>query len=279
MPIYRNLGKRTLSGLFLLFYAFVSLYPIVWMLFYSLKNNEEIFVSNPFGFPTHFRYDNYIRAWNSYDILTYFKNSVVITGAVVVGTILLALMFSYSTARMKWKLSEAARMYMLLGMFIPVQIIIVPLVIIIRDLHLTNTYWSLIIPYIAFSLPFSTLVFHAFMRTIPFELEEAAAMDGATIYRAFYSIIAPLLKPVMATMLIFTFLSIWNELFMALILISDEAMKTLPLGLLQFQGQYSTDWGGMGAALVIASIPTILVYLVFSEQIEKAMTVGSAIKG
>ncbi len=117
------------------------------------------------------------------------------------------------------------------------------------------------------------------MVSIPIELEESACMDGASIYRTFFQIIVPIVKPAIATIAIFQFLGAWNEFLLAYILISDEAMKTLPLGLLFFQGEYSTDWGGMGAVMTMASIPMVVVFLFFSEQVERALTVGSAVKG
>ncbi len=270
--------KRTFLYTFLAGAMFVSLYPLIWMFFYSFKNNSEIFVTNPFGPPTVFRFENYVNAWSQYDIPTYFLNSLIVAFVTITFTLILSLMFSYATARMKWKLSNVARLYLMTGMFIPVQIIIVPLVIMMRDLGLTNTLWSLIIPYTAFQLGFSSFVFYGFMRTIPKELEQAAAIDGANIYTTFFRIIVPIVKPAIATMIIFIFLFSWNEFPMALILISKDAIKTLPLGLITFKGQFETDWGGMGAAMVIASIPTIVIYLMFSQQVEKALTVGSAIK-
>lgn len=259
-------------------YAVISLYPLLWMLFYSLKNNDEIFVTNPFGVPTVFRVGNYIKAWTEYNILGYFKNSLIVSLSVVAFTLIIALMFSYATSRLEWKYSTLARMILLLGMFIPVQTILVPLLSMVRTLHLANTYVSLIIPNTAFQLSLSTLVFHGFFKTIPKELEEAAYIDGAGIFKTFISIIVPTIKPAVATVSIFVFLSAWNEFVMSYILISDEKMKTLPLGLLSFQGAFNTDWGAMGASLVIASIPTIIFYILFSEQVERAMGVSGAVK-
>ncbi|WP_232229066.1 carbohydrate ABC transporter permease [Paenibacillus zanthoxyli] len=180
---------------------------------------------------------------------------------------------------MRWKFRESVRLYMTIGMFMPLQVIMIPLAILVRDFHLTNTYGALIVPYVAIGLPFSCLIFYGFMKGIPGELEESACMDGANIYRMFIQIIVPVVTPAIATVAIFQFLSNWNEFMLAYILISDEAMKTLPLGLLFFQGQYSTDWGGMGAVMTIASLPMVIIYLFFSEQVENAMTVGSAVKG
>lgn len=260
-------------------YALISIYPLIWMVFYSLKNNDEIFVTNPFGFPTKFHVENYEAAWNSFKVPVYFMNSVIVSVMAVVGAVALAVLFAYAAARMRWRFQGAARVYMLIGLFIPVQVIMIPLAVLMRDFHLVNSLLSLIVPYIAFNLSFTTMVFYGFFRTIPLELEESACMDGASIYRTFFSIMLPIIRPAIATMVIFVFLAAWNEFPIALIMISKETLKTLPLGLLFFQGQFTTDWGAMGAAMTIASLPTVLVYVFFSEQVENALTVDAAVKG
>ncbi|KRE41831.1 sugar ABC transporter permease [Paenibacillus sp. Soil522] len=270
--------SETLTYGFLILYALISAYPIVWMLFYSFKNNNEIFVTNPFGIPTVFRIENYVKALTEFNVVIYFRNSLIVSLSVVAATLVIALLFSYATARMEWKLSSFARIYMTAGLFIPVQIILIPLLILVKDFHLTNTYWSLIIPYTAFQIPFASMILYGFLRSIPFELEEAAAIDGAGIFQTFFRVIVPIVTPAVATVAIFVFLSAWNEFTVALILISEESLKTLPLGLMSFQGAFNTDWGAMGAALVISSIPTILFYLIFSEQVERAMGVAGAVK-
>lgn len=259
--------------------ALAALYPFLWMILYSLKSTEEIFVTNPFGLPREWRFENYLRAFDSYDVVLYFRNSLIVAAATVFLTLLLALMFSYAVARMKLKFLGFLKTYVVVGMFIPVQIILIPLLILVRNFHLANTFASIILPYVAFGLPFSTIVFYGFFRSIPYAMEESACMDGAGIYTTFFRIILPLVQPAIATVLILRFLSSWNEFTLALILISENAIKTLPLGLIAFQGQFTTDWGAMGAALTIASLPTLLLYLVFSNQVEKAMSAGSAVKG
>jgi raffinose/stachyose/melibiose transport system permease protein len=270
---------RTLLYVFISFYAIVSLYPMVWMIFNSFKNNREIFETNVFGIPKVLRLENYIKAVHSFNILRFFENSIIVAVCTVTVTLFLSLMFSYATARMKWKLATVSRIYVTAGMFIPVQIIMIPLVILARNLHISNSLLSLIIPYAAFELPFSSIVLYGFYRTIPNEIEEAATIDGANIYRVFFSIIMPLVKSAIASVLIFVFLFSWNEFYMALIIISNNNLMTLPLGLINFQGQFQTDWGAMAATMTIASLPTVIVYLFFSEQVEKALTVGSAVKG
>lgn len=269
---------RFILYLVAIFYTFISLYPIVWMVFYSFKNNNEIFLINPFGIPRVFRIENYINAWNQYNIPRYFLNSTLVSAATITLTIFISLMFSYATARMKWKLANPARIYIMAGMYIPLQIIMIPLVILVRELNLSNSLWSLIIPYTAFELGFSSIVFYGYLRQIPRELEESALIDGASVYKCFFKIIVPLVRPAISTMVIFVFLYAWNEFTMALTLISSDKLKTLPLGLITFQGQFQTDWGGMGAAMVISSVPTILIYLLFNRQLESALMVG-AVKG
>ncbi|MCL6601597.1 MAG: carbohydrate ABC transporter permease [Paenibacillus sp.] len=280
MARFKNLRKSNwLVACFMWLYALLSVYPLVWMIFYSLKNNDEIFVSNPFGFPTHLRFENYVDAWSKYNVPVYFLNSVIVAIATVIGAVTLSVMFSYAAARLQWRLRGIANTYMMIGMFIPIQVIMIPLAILVRDFHIANTYGALIIPYIAFNLSFTSIVFYGFFRGVPIELEESACIDGASIYRTFFSIMLPIIKPALATMVIFIFLNSWNEFTMAVILITKESLKTLPLGLLFFQGQFTTNWGAMGAAMTIASLPTVLIYMLFSEQVENALTVGSAVKG
>lgn len=278
----KKIKKLLGNGLFRVFlwvYALCSLYPIIWMIFYSFKNNDEIFVSNPFGIPKVFRFENYVNAWTQYNVPKYFFNSIVVTVFTVAITILFALLFSYATSRMRWKGQNVARIYISMGMFIPVQSVLIPLAILVNKMNLTNEYLALILPYTAFNLAFSSMVFYGFFRSIPDELEEAACIDGAGIFRTFFQIIVPVVKPAIATMVIFIFLQAWNEFPIALVMMTKESMKTLPLGLLFFQGSFTTDWGAMGATMVIASLPTVLMYVFFSNQVEKALTVGGAVKG
>jgi raffinose/stachyose/melibiose transport system permease protein len=275
----KKICLKSILYIVLTIFAFASIYPLIWMAFNSLKNNEEIFSTNVYGLPTNFRIENYVNAITQFNILSFFKNSAFVAIVTVTFTILIAVMFSYATARMRWKLSNAVRIYAILGMFIPVQIIIIPLVILVRDLHLQSTLLSVIIPYIVFNLSFTSMVFYAFFRSIPYEMEESAAIDGASIYTTFFRIILPLIKPALASAAIFIFLNSWNELFTALIVISDNALKTLPLGLIYFQGKFATDWGASSAALTIASIAPIILYLIFSNQVENALTIGAAVKG
>lgn len=191
---FRSIGSFLLQ-IPLWLYFIVSVYPLFWMISYSLKNNDEIFVTNPFGFPAHFRFENYVNAWTQFNIPRYFMNSFIVSIISTLCILLLALMFAFAVARMQWKFRTAVRTYMIVGMFMPLQVIMIPLAILVRDFHLTNTYGALIIPYIAIGLPFSTMVFYGFLVSIPREIEEAACIDGASIYRLFAQVILPLALP------------------------------------------------------------------------------------
>lgn len=282
MKVREKTRKRPvdyIAMIFLILFSIICIYPLIYLLFYSLKTNNEIFFTNPFGPPANPQFDNYVRAFQAFDLIGYFKNSLLVTFASVAGILVLALPFSYATTRMTWKGRNAVVSYITMGLFIPVQVIIIPLAILVKQMHIANTYFALIIPYIAFNLAFTAMVISTSFRTLPKEMEESAFLDGASVQRTFFSIMVPLIKPAVATSMIFAFLNIWNEYTLASILISNPEVKTLPIGLSAFVGQHSTDWGAMGACFVISSVPTILMYLVFSEQVEKALTIGGAVKG
>lgn len=265
--------------IFLYFYAVFNLYPIVWMLFYSFKNNGEIFVTNPFGIPKVWHYENYVKAWNTFDIPIYFSNSVKVTVVAICITVTITTMFAYAVARMQFKGRDTLRMVTLIGMFLPLQCIMIPLAVLIRDLHISNTLWAVIVPYVAFNIPFPVMVLYGYFRSLPYELEESACIDGATVWQCFTRVMLPNIKSALATVIIFLFMGFWNEYNLALILLTRPKLKTLPLGIVFFQGEHTNDWGAMGATMVMASIPTIVIYTIFSDQVEKAMTVSGAVKG
>ena len=278
------MGKKFTVGsvlfrIFLYFYAVISLYPIVWMFFYSFKNNSEIFVTNPFGFPKIFHWENYVKAWTTFNVPTYFMNSLKVTLVVIAVVVVISTMFAYAVARLRFKGSDSLRMSTMIGMFLPLQCIMIPLAVLVRDLHISNTLWAVIVPYIAFNIPFAVMVIYGYMRSLPYELEESACIDGASLWTCFIKVIVPNVKSAISAVVIFVFMNVWNEYNLALVLLNRDAIKTLPLGMIFFKGEHTTDWGAMGATMVIASIPTIIIYILFSAQVEKAMTVSGAVKG
>jgi raffinose/stachyose/melibiose transport system permease protein len=272
-----KLGFYALS-IVLVIIAIVQVYPLIWLFFFSLKDNSEIFGGNIMGIPQNFLWENYQDAFTKGNVLRYLLNSVIVTTAAIVVSNILGIAASYAIARMKWKLSKITLTIFLLGLMVPIHSSLLPLFMILKQIKLYNTPMALILPYVAYALPMCIFVCVGFLQGIPKELEEAAFIDGCTIYRVFISIITPLLKPAIATVSIFTYLSSWNELMFAVTFISKPEYKTLTVGIMAMAGQYSINWGPIGAGLVIATIPTLIIYIAMSSQVQKSLTTG-ALKG
>jgi raffinose/stachyose/melibiose transport system permease protein len=263
-------------GLFL--WMLINLFPVYWMFTFSLKNNAEIFGENVIGLPKHWLWSNYTSALNTGHMGKYFLNSAIVATATILITLVVALMATFALTRLIWKQRKNLNKFFMLGLTIPIHASIVPVYVTLSRLHLLNTYWALIIPYSAFSLSMAILVCTGFMNEIPFELDESACIDGCSTWGIFFKIIVPLMKPAVATVGIYTFLQCWNELMFANIFISKTALKTLPVGVQALSGQYTTEWGPIGAALVLATFPTLLLYIFLSKKIQDSFVAG-AVKG
>ncbi len=267
----KNKIKKGFLYAILVLYAVVSIYPLLWMVLYSFKDNQEIFVTNPFGLPKVWRLENYLNAFEAFDVLTYFKNSLIVAVVTIFLVELLALLFCYVVARVHNKMTRFLHFLISSGMFIPIQAIMIPLVIIVRRFGFTNSLWSVIIPYTALGLPFACMLFYGFYLGIPIELEESSFMDGADLGTIYFRIILPQMKSPIVVLVIYQFMSCWNEFNLALIMLTRNELKTLPLGLVNFWTAYQAQWGEVGAAMVMASIPVLIIYLFFSNQIVDAM--------
>lgn len=276
----RNTSKpaRVLIYIGLIFWALINLFPVYWMFTFSLKNNEEIYGANPVGLPQHWLWSNYASAMKTGKMGLYFLNSGIVAVATIIVTLLVALLATFALTRLIWKGRKTMNKFFMLGLTIPIHASIVPVYVTLSRLHLLNTYAALIVPYAAFSLSMALLVCTGFMNEIPRELDESACIDGCSIWGIFLRIIVPLMKPAVATVGIYTFLQCWNELMFANIFISKSALKTLPVGIQALSGQYTTAWGPIGAALVVATFPTLFMYIFLSKKIQESFIAG-AIKG
>lgn len=270
--------KKRLLFIILVIIALIQLFPLYWLITFSLKSNVEIFGENVIGLPRDWRWINYKTALSDGGILRYFLNSVFYSAVTVAVTGVLTAMAAYGVTRMKWKLSNFTYGFFTLGIMIPTQAALLPLFQVLDKVGLKGGYLGLLIPYIAFAIPMSTMILAGFYRGIPKEIEEAAYIDGSGVIRCFFTIILPIVKPALATASIFTFLGTWNELMFANTLVDSSNFRTLPVGIMSFSGQYSTDWGLIGAAMVIATLPTIIVYFFLSNQVQESLVAG-AIKG
>ena len=270
--------KKTLMYIGLSLWMLVNLFPVYWMFTFSLKSNEEIFGSNIIGLPKKWLWSNYSSALNTGKMWMYFLNSTLVAVSTILITLAIALMATFALTRLIWKRRKTMNSFFMLGLTIPIHASIVPVYVTLSRMHLLNTYLALIIPYSAFSLAMAILVCTGFMNEIPRELDESACIDGCSIWGIFFRVIVPLMKPAVATVGIYTFLQCWNELMFANIFISKTELKTLPVGVQALSGQYTTDWGPIGAALVLATFPTLILYLFLSKKIQDSFIAG-AVKG
>lgn len=255
-----------------------QLYPLVWLLTYSLKTNEEILSGQFFAMPKTPMWENYKNAFNSGHYMQYLSNSVITTVITMVCVIVLSAMVAFAITRFRFKFGNLVMLVFLLGMMIPMQATLLPLMVIFKNISILDTRLSLIFPYIAFQTPIAVFILSGFMRGIPTEIEESATIDGANTYRIFGSIILPISVPPVMTVCILTFINIWNEYIMASTFISSEKLKTLPFGIYSFVSQYQTNYGNIGAFLVMGALPVILLYFFLSDKITKGMVAG-AVKG
>jgi raffinose/stachyose/melibiose transport system permease protein len=270
--------SKILIQVFLVVWAIIQLYPLLWLFLFSLKDNADIFGGNIAGLPKVPKWENYPDALQQGGVLKYLFSSILVTGVTILLVLFLSSMTAYAVTRMKWKLSRYLVLLLMLGMMIPVHAALLPLFMTLSRLKLLNTYWALILPYVAFGIPLAVFILSGFMEGIPLEMEEAAMIDGCSVYRMFFSIILPLVTPALATVAIFTYLASWNELMFAITFISKPIFKTLTVGIMSMVGSYVTRWGPIGAGLMIATFPTIIIYILLSDQVQKSMTAG-AVKG
>lgn len=271
-------ARQVLVYVVLILWAVISIFPVYWMLTFSLKTNNEIFGENVIGLPRYWVWENYTRAMNTGNMPQYFLNSVIVAVSTILITLMASVMATYAITRLEWKGSKRMNKFFMLGLTIPIHASIVPLYTTLAKLKMLNSYFALILPYSAFSLAMGILISIGFMGDIPYDLDEACFIDGCGVWGTFMRIIAPLMMPAVATVGIYTFLQCWNELMFANVFISKDSLKTLPVGVQALSGQYTTDWGPIGAALSIATVPTLLVYVFLSKQIQDSFIAG-AVKG
>lgn len=262
----------------LVLWSFVQIFPLYWMLTFSLKSNPEIFGGNVIGLPNDWLWSNYSEILQTGNMFKYLLNSAIVTGATIAITVIAATAATYALTRMVWRGRKTANSIFMLGITIPINAVILPVFLILSKMDITNSYWALIIPYSAFALSMAILISSSFMQGIPKELEEAACLDGCNVYGIFWHVILPLMRPALATLSIFIFLQAWNELMYAVIFINDDRYRTITVGIQQLYGSHTTEWGPIGAALVVATVPVLLIYAFFSSRIQESLVAG-AVKG
>jgi raffinose/stachyose/melibiose transport system permease protein len=250
--------------------------PFYWMVVTGFKNNAELY-NNSFGLPEVWQVKNYATAWKV-GVGRFLGNSLLVTVSSTVLTMAISSACAFGLSRFQFKGREALFILVLAGLLLAPQVAVVPLYRILSAFGIYNTYLAMIIPYVAFRIPFTVFLIRAYLLDFPKDIEEAAIIDGCSTFGIFLKITLPVSKPVLASAALLAVMNFWNEFMMAMIFTSDNNIRTIPLGLSTLKGTLSTDWGSLIAGLVIAAIPVVLLFVVFQKQFVRGMTAGG-VKG
>jgi N-acetylglucosamine transport system permease protein len=264
------------SHVVLSIWAIVVILPLLWTLMTSFKTTTEIFAS-PFNLPVKIQFGNYTDAWTTAGIGTFFFNTIFVVGSALVLVMLLGSMCAYILARFEFPGNRIVYYMMLGGLMIPIFLAIVPLFFVLKNFGLLNTLPGLAITYVAFALPFTVFFLYAFFRQLPYEISEAAAIDGANEWRTFFQIMLPMAKPGLATVAIMNFLGLWNQFLLPVALNTNQKNYVLSQGLAAFASSagYDVNFGSLFAAVVTTVAPVLVVYVIFQRQLQGSVSQGT----
>jgi ABC-type glycerol-3-phosphate transport system permease component len=248
--------------------------PLAFMVQAAFRTQTDWAIAK-IGLPTTFTLEAFGRAWIQASIGTYFINSVIVTVGAVALSVALASTAGFAFSTLRWGGSRLVYFFILSWMAIPPLLLMVPIYVEMVDLRLIDTYFSVILLYSALNLPFNMYLMTAFFRAVPPELGEAARVDGASVHRIFASILLPMSVPAIATLVIFNALYVWNEFVFALLLLHDDSVRTLTVGVNQLQGKFFFDYPALLAGMLITSLPMVVVYLVFQKYLVRAIAAGA----
>jgi len=269
-------GKAALYALLVLF-AFMTIYPLLWLLMNSFKTTIE-FQTNAMGFPKIWTFANYVGAWQIGNFDKLFLNSLFYTIVSTLMIVLLAMMAAFAFAKLENKWKNVLYGSFIVGILLTLQSIMIPLFIMMNSLGLYNTHLGVLIPYIGIGLPMGVYLGYEYIRSIPDSLVESARLEGASYLTIFWKIIFPMTKPVAITLSILNVSGVWNEFMLINILTTDISVKSLPVGIMKFSGTLASDYGKQFAALVIGALPMLIYYFIFRKQITQGVSAG-AVKG
>jgi raffinose/stachyose/melibiose transport system permease protein len=255
--------------------AVIQLFPLIWLLDFSLNTSKDLFGKYILKWPSPPQWGNYVKAWVSGKVPQYFVNSLLVVSATIIISTVLILMLSYAFIRMRWKLRKRVFDIILLGLMIPIHVTLLPNFITFGWIGIRDSYLGLIVPYVAFALPFGVFLLSSFIEGLPISMEESAVIDGASAWRILFSIVFPLTKPAIITIIVTTFLNSWNEFIMAAIYLKNDALRTLPFAVYNFMGMYSADYAPQFAVMALTAIPSIVIYILLNEQMTKGIMLGA----
>lgn len=263
----------------LIAWTMFSVCALVWIILTSFKTNKELY-AGVWALPKGLHFENYIKAWSVVNLGRYFFNSIIVTSLAIFALTFLCTPAAYVLSRFNFKGRGFINNLIILGMGIPYQLLLIPLYKIFLDIKLADNIFGLTLVYIVLSIPFTIYLLSGFIRSLPSELEQAALIDGCSEYGVFWKVIFPLSQPGVLAAAIFNFIFLWNEYMLALVFLPSSQNKTISLGLYSIQSamQYTADWTGLFAAVVIVMMPTIILYFILSEKVMTGITLG-AVKG
>jgi raffinose/stachyose/melibiose transport system permease protein len=273
--VARRAGRvlvRVLVWVLLITLVIAVLYPLLWMVFSSFKDNREVFDS-PWGLPGQLRWHNFVQAGDA-GVVRYFTNSVIVTAASILTTTLFSAWAAYGLVRLKIPFGGTVLMLLLGGLMLAPTVALIPLFGLLQDLRIYDTYWALIVLYTAFRIPFTTFLIRAYMVDLSPDVDEAAKLDGASPTQTFWQIILPMCRPILVSAALLQALFAWNEFVFALVFISSGENKTLPVGLMDMQSRLLTDWPVQFAGLTMAALPMIVLFLIGQRQFLRGLSDG-----
>ena len=272
---FRRLGLL-LVLLFLFMLALTVIYPFLWMIISSFKDNTELYLS-PWSLPGEWRWGNFACAWNA-GIGNYFLNSLFVTSVSTVFSILFSAMAAYPLSRYRFRLRKTCLVFLICGLMLAPQVALIPLYKLLQLLGLYNTYWAMIVPYVAYRIPFTAFLFWSHMLTLPKEIEDSARIDGCGFLGVFWNVVLPLSKPILFTGVLLAVRTIWNEFMFALVFTESSRISTIPLGLMALKGDTFSSYPTLIAGLLITCLPMIILFLALQKQFVRGLTEGG-VKG
>ena len=269
---------RVLGLIFAALFIVVLVFPFYWQIVSSVKTPQDIMKMPTELWPSRFSLQFYKNVFELHHFQIYLRNSIIVSTATMALALLVALPAAYAFTRIAFPGRRFWKNFMLVANMFPIIAVVTPLFVAFKKLHLINTYWGLIIPSIVITLPLSVWTLVAFLQQIPYDLEEAAQIDGASRFQAVVRVVMPLMGPGLFSTAIISFITAWNELMFSLVFVTKDQWRTVPVGISLFSGEYTVPWGDMAAASIVATVPIVIVVLVFQKQIVAGLTAG-AVKG
>ncbi|QRM57863.1 carbohydrate ABC transporter permease [Sinorhizobium sp. BG8] len=276
-PVGSNKVDPVLVALWIAFilFAIIWITPFLFIVFTSLKSNSTVMGSSAFSPPTELAFGNFAAAWARGNFSTTAFNGIVITFIKVPLGLFVSAMAAYALAKVPMRINKVLFALFVFGTMLPFQVMLAPIFRQVNAFGLINTYPGIILPYLAFGIPYQVFILYGFFSTVPKELSEAARIDGASHFTIFRRIFLPVSLPVLSALLILDFVATWNEFAMALVILQDPRMWTLPLGLMNFQSQFQSDYGQLNAAIIMTVLPAAIVYLMFQRYFVSGLTSGA----